>query len=96
VQDQGDKIATALDRLHAGGWSVGDPAFYVAGGGLVHVVIGSNGENQIRAEGATCREAWHRALDQAAAVGMLPGRPRRWCGPRARNNETPRRSPPVY
>jgi hypothetical protein len=31
--DQGDKIATALDRLHAGGWSVGDPAFYVKGGG---------------------------------------------------------------
>ena len=45
-------------RLHAGGWSVGDTAFHdVAGGGLVHVVIGSNGENQIRAEGATCREA---------------------------------------
>ncbi|HMB08745.1 MAG TPA: hypothetical protein VKP69_34080, partial [Isosphaeraceae bacterium] len=67
MQDQGDKIATALDRLHAGGWSVGDPAFYVAGGGLVHVVIGSNGENQIRAEGATCREAWRRALDSRAS-----------------------------
>ena len=75
--DQGDIIAAAHDRLHAGGWSVGDTAFHdVAGGGLVHVVIGSNGENMIRAEGATCREAWRRALDQAAAVGMLPGRPR--------------------
>jgi hypothetical protein len=76
MYDQSDEIAAALDRLHAGGWSVGDTAFYVAGGGLVHVVIGSNGENQIRAEGATCREAWRRALDQAAEVGMLPGRPR--------------------
>jgi hypothetical protein len=31
--DQGDDIATALDRLHAGGWSVGDTAFYFEGGG---------------------------------------------------------------
>jgi hypothetical protein len=74
--DQGDEIANALDRLHAGGWSIGDTAFYVEGGGLVHVVIGSNGENQIRAEGATRPKAWRRALDQAAAVSMLPGRPR--------------------
>ena len=36
-------------------------------------VIGTNSENQIRAEGATGSEAWRRALDQAAEVGMLPG-----------------------
>jgi hypothetical protein len=48
--DQGDEIADVLDQLHAGGWSVGDTAFHdVAGGGLVHVVIGTNDENQIRA-----------------------------------------------
>jgi hypothetical protein len=46
------------------------------GGGIIQVVIGSNGANQIRAEGATGSEAWRRALDQAAEVGMLPGRPR--------------------
>jgi hypothetical protein len=75
--DQGDEIAAALDQLHVGGWSVGDTAFHdVDRGGIIHVVIGSNGENRIRAEGATCREAWRRALDQAAEVGMLPGRPR--------------------
>ena len=61
--DQGDEIAAALDRPHAGGWSVGDTAFHdVDRGGIIHVVIGSNGENQIRAEGATRPEAWRRAL----------------------------------
>jgi hypothetical protein len=51
--DQGDIIAAALDRLHAGGWSVGDTAFHdVEGGGLVHVVTGSNGANMIRARRA--------------------------------------------
>ncbi len=75
--DQGDEIAAALDRLHAGGWSVGDTAFFdVEDCGPVWVVTGSNGETIIRAEGATRPEAWRRALDQAAAVGMLPGRPR--------------------
>src|SRR5512135_2939574 len=59
--DQGDEIAAALDRLHAGGWSVGDAACS-GPGGIIHVVIGTNGENQIRAEGATCSEAWRRAL----------------------------------
>jgi hypothetical protein len=59
--DQGDIIAAALDRLHVGGWSVGDTAFHdVERGGIIHVVIGSNGENQIRAEGATGSEAWRR------------------------------------
>jgi hypothetical protein len=56
-RDQGDNIADALDRLHAGGWNVGDTAFFVEGGGLVHVVTGSDGENMIRAKGATCSEA---------------------------------------
>jgi len=41
----------------------------------VHVVTGSNGKNMIRAEGATCSEAWRHTLDRVSAVGMLPGRP---------------------
>ncbi|MBV8267792.1 MAG: hypothetical protein JO252_15815 [Planctomycetaceae bacterium] len=45
---RGDEIAAALDRLHAGGWSVGETAFSVEGGGLVHVVIGTNDESRIR------------------------------------------------
>jgi hypothetical protein len=77
MHDQGDEIVVAPDRLHAGGWSVGDTEFHdVENGGQVWVVTGSNGENMIRAEGAMGAEAWRRALDQAAAVGMLPGHPR--------------------
>jgi hypothetical protein len=54
--DPGDDIADALGQLHAAGWSIGDTAFYdVERGGIAHVVIGSNGENQIRAEGETTR-----------------------------------------
>jgi hypothetical protein len=47
-----------------------------AGGGLVWIVLGRRGSDLLMVSGATCREAWRRALDQAAAVGMLPGRPR--------------------
>jgi hypothetical protein len=66
-----------LDRLHAGGWNVGDTAFFdVEDGGPVWVVAGTNGENMIRAEGATSAETWRRALDRAAVGGMLPGWPR--------------------
>jgi hypothetical protein len=35
---QGDIIAAALDRLHAGGWSVGDTAFSEPGG-TFHLVV---------------------------------------------------------
>ena len=54
--DRGDDIADAPDRPHAGECSIGDTAFFFEGGGLVHVVTGSNDENMIRAEGATCSE----------------------------------------
>ena len=77
MHDPGDDIADALGQLHAAGWSIGDTAFRdVERGGVVRVVNGSNGENPIRAEGKTTAEAWRRALDQAGAVGMLPGGPR--------------------
>ena len=70
--DQGDEITDVLDQLHADGWNVGDTAFFdVEDGGPVWVVAGTNGENMIRAEGATCAEAWRRALDLAAAGEML-------------------------
>ena len=35
---------------------IGDTAFFVEGGGLVHVVTGSNGENMIRARRAPRRD----------------------------------------
>lgn len=56
----------ALDRLHRAGWSVGETAN--ARGWLV---TGSNGGNLIHARGRTQSDAWTRAAQQAAAVGML-------------------------
>ena len=51
-------------------WSIGDMAYKRPAGGLVWLVSGANGENQIRAEGATQDEALKLAADQARAVGM--------------------------
>jgi hypothetical protein len=56
-------------RLHAAGWSVGETG--TAGRWLVS---GTNGENQLAARGSTQAEAWYRACEQAAAVGMLRNR----------------------
>jgi hypothetical protein len=53
-------------RLHRAGWSIGETG--TAKGWLV---TGQNGENSIRAQGATQKEAWHRTVEQARAVGML-------------------------
>jgi hypothetical protein len=46
---------------------VGDVA--TAGGGWL--VTGTNGENAVKAWGSSPAEAWHRACEQAAAVGVL-------------------------
>jgi hypothetical protein len=61
----------ALARLHRAGWSIGDTAFHDGAGGIAWLVSGSNGENLIRAEGASRDEAWARAVEQARALGML-------------------------
>ncbi len=61
----------ALARIHRAGWSIGDAAFVVEGGGLAWVVSGHDGENLIRAEGPTRDEAWGRAVEQARGLGML-------------------------
>jgi len=67
------EIDDLLNELHRAGWSLGDTAFHAVGGGLVWVVSGTNGENQIRAEGATSAEAWRGAIEQARSLGMLDG-----------------------
>jgi hypothetical protein len=59
-------VDESLDRLHRAGWSVGD-----YGTATRWVVTGTNGENAIHAEGGGRAEAWWRACEQAAAVGML-------------------------
>src|SRR5262245_54272548 len=55
-----------LHRLHRAGWMVGE-----VGHGGTWTISGHNGEDLIRAEGRPQAEAWRRACDQAAAVGML-------------------------
>jgi hypothetical protein len=61
----------ALDRLHRAGWSIGETC-----AGRTWLVCGTNGENIIDARGRTQAEAWARACEEAAAVGMLaPPRP---------------------
>ena len=62
---------TCSTSFHACGWNVSITAFFdVKDGGQVWVVTGTNGENRLRAEGATCAEAWRQVLDQAAVVEM--------------------------
>jgi hypothetical protein len=63
---------TALIRLHRSGWSVGETAFS-GPHGSTWVVFGSNGENLIRATGATQSEAWTEPERQAREPGMLDG-----------------------
>jgi hypothetical protein len=66
----------SLARLRRSGWSLGETAFFTEVGGVVYQVDGSNGENKILVRGATAREAWWRAIEAAAAVGMLVDWPR--------------------
>jgi hypothetical protein len=47
---------------------IGDVAAHDGAGGLVLIVWGHNGENLIRAEGATRDEAWGRAVEQARTL----------------------------
>jgi hypothetical protein len=66
----------ALDRRHRSGSSYCETGFTYPDGRYVHQVDATNGENKLRVEGATPAEAWHRAVEAAAAVGMLAVRPR--------------------
>jgi hypothetical protein len=75
AEDRGEVVAL-VEQLEQAGWSIGDVAVRGAGGGLVWIVLGRRGSALLMVSGATRPEGWRRALDQAAAVGMLPGRPR--------------------
>lgn len=75
--DDHDEVAEAVVALKRAGWSIGDAALAGLDGRRTWIVSGSNGENLIRAEGATEAEAWRQALEQARAVGMLD-RPPGW------------------
>ena len=56
-------------RLHQAGWSAGEVAVHTPAG-IAWLVTGTNGENAIEARGTTQAEAWHKACQQAEAVGM--------------------------
>jgi hypothetical protein len=75
AEDRGDVVAL-VEPLQQAGWSIGDVALRGESGGLVWIVLGRRGSDLLMVSGATRPEAWRRALDQAPAVGMLPGRPR--------------------
>jgi hypothetical protein len=59
-------IEACHERLHRSGWSIGE-----VGTSQEWVVTGTNGENVIRACGATLADAYRQACEDAAAVGML-------------------------
>jgi hypothetical protein len=77
-------------RLHAAGWSVGE-----TGTATCWIVSGTNGENQLAARGSTQAEAWHRAVEQAEALGMLGRSERGGCGLTTWAVPVPPRIPPV-
>jgi hypothetical protein len=63
MHDQGEPMSDfpptedSISRLHSSGWSKGETAWHAIGDGILYQVDGSNGENRIRVEGATSREA---------------------------------------
>jgi hypothetical protein len=73
MHDQGDNITDGLARLRSAGWSIGDTAFFdVERGGIVHVVIGAIGENQIRAEREAVVAAFRPAPTKTAIEPPVP------------------------
>jgi hypothetical protein len=68
-------VDESRDRLHRAGWSIGD-AGLCFGAGVVWQVSGTVGFHQLRAEGHTQAEAWHRACELAKAAGLLDNQDR--------------------
>jgi hypothetical protein len=63
-------------RLYRSGWSITERAFTRPNDDLAWIVEGRNGDHRLRTEGATVHEAWWRAVEAAAAFGMLRDWPR--------------------
>ena len=66
----------SCERLRCSRWRLSQHGHPLIGDGLEYMVDGRDGENQIHVTGATLFDAWHRAVEQAAACGMLAGLPR--------------------
>jgi hypothetical protein len=66
----------SIARLRRSGWSTDEAAWTGSSGRIVYQVDGTNGENSLLVRASTQREAWHRAVEAAAACGMLADWPR--------------------
>jgi len=75
MDDQSD-FPPAEDSLHRSGWSTGEVVFTRSSSRTIWQAHGRQGENEIRVEGSTPAEAWYRAVEAAAACGMLQYWPR--------------------
>src|SRR4051794_32450282 len=62
-------VEDSTARLHRWGWTVADARSIDPSGKPRWIVSGLNGEKWIRAEGATCRQAWCHAVMMAAEGG---------------------------
>jgi hypothetical protein len=60
-----------IERLRRLGWSCKVSGFTTSRGEVLYQVEGSKGSHRIRVQGQTAREAWHRAMLNAAAFGTL-------------------------
>jgi hypothetical protein len=63
--------AGSIDRLQRSEWHLGVSSITDSSGRTTWQVNGRLGEHRFQVEGATRAEAWHRAVEAAAAVGML-------------------------
>jgi hypothetical protein len=61
----------SMTRLRRSGWSAGRAAFTDSHGRVVWQVDARKGETQIKVEGESQSEVWWRAVEAAAACGML-------------------------
>jgi hypothetical protein len=66
----------SVQRLIRSGWSMYQTAYIGPRAETRWTISGSNGENKIRVERSTQREASHRAVEAGAACSMLKGWPR--------------------
>ena len=64
-------VEESLAPLHRSGWTIEDCAVLDMSKGVVWIVTGRNGKNQIRTEGPTARWAWWYAIGHARELGML-------------------------
>jgi hypothetical protein len=65
-----------IERLRRSGWSCKVSGFTTSGDRVFYQVEGSKGSHRFRVQGQTVREAWHKAMLAAAALGAKADWPR--------------------